>query len=174
MGSSFGSVLVGSVSLTAASSTSKQPNTDLISILSNRGTLYSFPLPLALPLLASSSSSVSFAPSSPSHSCSPTTPHQITSSILLALSPLSALLCPPPTLSSAIRHSFILDAWQYFFHRLFHLNTFLYRHVHSVHHRLYVPYAFGALYNHPLEGFVLDSLGAVVSEAGARMTTRQA
>merc|ERR1712226_313352 len=44
---------------------------------------------------------------------------------------------------------FIIDTWQYFLHRLFH----------TVHHRLYVPYAFGALYNHPVEGFLLDTLG---------------
>lgn len=55
-----------------------------------------------------------------------------------------------------------------------HVNKFLYRHFHSWHHRLYVPYAFGALYNHPVEGFVLDSLGAVIAEALSGMTTRQA
>ncbi|OZJ03918.1 hypothetical protein BZG36_03292, partial [Bifiguratus adelaidae] len=54
----------------------------------------------------------------------------------------------------------ILDTYQYFFHRLFHTNRFLYKHIHSHHHRLYVPYAFGALYNHPLEGFIMDSVGA--------------
>jgi len=43
-----------------------------------------------------------------------------------------------------------------------------------VHHRLYVPYAFGALYNHPLEGFLLDSFGAVLSEAVAHLSVRQA
>lgn len=35
--------------------------------------------------------------------------------------------------------------------------------MHSHHHRLYVPYAFGALYNHPLEGFLLDSCGAALA-----------
>lgn len=58
---------------------------------------------------------------------------------------------------------FIMDAHQYFFHRLFHINKFLYKYVHSHHHRLYVPYAFGALYNHPVEGFLLDSLGATLA-----------
>lgn len=55
-----------------------------------------------------------------------------------------------------------------------HINKFLYKQFHSVHHRLYVPYAFGSLYNHPLEGFVLDSLGAVIAESLTGMTTRQA
>jgi sphinganine C4-monooxygenase len=31
---------------------------------------------------------------------------------------------------------------------------------HSRHHRLYVPYAFGALYNHPFEGLLMDTIGA--------------
>ncbi|UKZ68665.1 uncharacterized protein TrAtP1_009687 [Trichoderma atroviride] len=55
---------------------------------------------------------------------------------------------------------FILDTWQYFLHRLMHVNRWLYTTFHSRHHRLYVPYAYGALYNHPFEGFLLDTLGA--------------
>ncbi|KAG9312884.1 fatty acid hydroxylase superfamily-domain-containing protein [Chiua virens] len=68
---------------------------------------------------------------------------------------------------------FIVDTWQYFLHRWMHQNKFLYKHFHSVHHRLYVPYAFGALYNHPLEGFLLDSVGAVVAETVANLSVRQ-
>lgn len=45
---------------------------------------------------------------------------------------------------------------------------------HSRHHRLYVPYAFGALYNHPVEGFLLDTAGTGVAFLTARMTNRQA
>ncbi|KAJ8522721.1 hypothetical protein ONZ45_g704 [Pleurotus djamor] len=67
-----------------------------------------------------------------------------------------------------------IDTWQYFLHRAMHVNTFLFRHFHSWHHRLYVPYAFGALYNHPVEGFLLDSLGAALAEAATGMSTRQA
>jgi len=70
--------------------------------------------------------------------------------------------------------TFIIDTWQYFFHRAFHINKWLYRQFHSHHHRLYVPYAFGALYNHPLEGFVLDSVGTVIAETASFMTVRQA
>ncbi|KAG6906693.1 hypothetical protein DXG01_012563 [Tephrocybe rancida] len=69
---------------------------------------------------------------------------------------------------------FIIDTWQYFLHRLMHVNKFLYKQFHSVHHRLYVPYAFGSLYNHPVEGFLLDSLGAVLAESLTFMSTRQA
>jgi len=54
------------------------------------------------------------------------------------------------------------------------MNKFLYRHLHSVHHRLYVPYAFGALYNHPVEGFVMDTLGSVIAQSVSFMSTRQA
>ena len=66
----------------------------------------------------------------------------------------------------------VMDAHQYFFHRLFHINKFLYKYVHSHHHRLYVPYAFGALYNHPVEGFLLDSLGATIAFEVTRMSPR--
>ncbi|KAF8498507.1 sphingosine hydroxylase [Russula emetica] len=68
----------------------------------------------------------------------------------------------------------VLDTWQYFLHRFMHQNRFLYKHLHSVHHRLYVPYAFGALYNHPVEGFLLDTLGALLSETIAGLSVRQA
>jgi len=69
---------------------------------------------------------------------------------------------------------FIIDTWQYFLHRGMHMNTYLYKKLHSVHHRLYVPYAFGALYNHPLEGFLLDTVGAVLAESLVHMSIREA
>lgn len=68
---------------------------------------------------------------------------------------------------------FIVDTWQYFLHRAMHMNQWLYRTFHSRHHRLYVPYAFGALYNHPFEGFLLDTLGTAIAFKVAGMTTRQ-
>ncbi|KAJ5458738.1 hypothetical protein N7475_010126 [Penicillium sp. IBT 31633x] len=68
----------------------------------------------------------------------------------------------------------ILDTWQYFLHRAMHLNRWLYVTFHSRHHRLYVPYAFGALYNHPFEGFLLDTAGTGVGFLVSGMTTRQA
>lgn len=55
-----------------------------------------------------------------------------------------------------------------------HVNKTLYRHLHSWHHRLYVPYAFGALYNHPVEGFLLDTLGSAVAELISGLSVRQA
>ncbi|KAL7319448.1 Sphingolipid C4-hydroxylase sur2 [Mucor circinelloides] len=57
----------------------------------------------------------------------------------------------------------IVDTHQYVLHRLAHTFTFMYKYMHSHHHRLYVPYAFGALYNHPLEGFLLDTCGAAIA-----------
>ncbi|MCD7471145.1 Arf guanine nucleotide exchange factor sbh1 [Datura stramonium] len=48
-----------------------------------------------------------------------------------------------------------------FMHRYMHQNKFLYKHIHAQHHRLIVPYAFGALYNHPLEGLILDTIGGL-------------
>lgn len=67
----------------------------------------------------------------------------------------------------------ILDSWQYWLHRLMHTNKFLYRHFHSHHHRLYVPYAFGALYNHPIEGLALDTIGAGLGYLVTRMSVRE-
>ncbi|KAF8954827.1 sphingosine hydroxylase, partial [Flammula alnicola] len=69
---------------------------------------------------------------------------------------------------------FCMDTYFYFGHRLFHSVEFLYKRVHSHHHRLYVPYAYGALYNHPVEGLLLDSLGAAIAEAVTGLSTRQA
>lgn len=67
----------------------------------------------------------------------------------------------------------IVDTWQYFLHRAMHMNKWLYTTWHSRHHRLYVPYAYGALYNHPVEGFLLDTLGASIAYKVAGMTARQ-
>jgi sphinganine C4-monooxygenase len=35
--------------------------------------------------------------------------------------------------------------------------------IHAMHHQLYTPYAFGALYNHWAEGFFIDSIGSFVA-----------
>ncbi|XP_057542894.1 sphinganine C4-monooxygenase 1-like [Amaranthus tricolor] len=66
----------------------------------------------------------------------------------------------------------VLDTWQYFMHRYMHHNKFLYRHIHSQHHRLVVPYAYGALYNHPLEGLLLDTIGGALSFLVSGMSPR--
>ncbi|EME82932.1 uncharacterized protein MYCFIDRAFT_35897, partial [Pseudocercospora fijiensis CIRAD86] len=57
----------------------------------------------------------------------------------------------------------IADFWQYAWHRVFHSSRFLYKYVHSVHHRLYVPYSFGALYSSLAEAFVVDTIGTTVT-----------
>lgn len=57
----------------------------------------------------------------------------------------------------------ILDTWQYFIHKYLHTNKYLYQNIHSRHHRLIVPYAYGALYNHPLEGLLVDTIGGALS-----------
>ncbi|KAL8907254.1 MAG: hypothetical protein Q9171_005941 [Xanthocarpia ochracea] len=67
----------------------------------------------------------------------------------------------------------VVDTWQYFLHRAMHMNKWMYTTFHSRHHRLYVPYAYGALYNHPFEGFLLDTLGASIAYKLAGMNTRQ-
>lgn len=53
---------------------------------------------------------------------------------------------------------FVMDAYQYWVHRWMHTNRWLFKHFHSWHHRVYCPYAIGALYNHPVEVCVPLSL----------------
>jgi sphinganine C4-monooxygenase len=67
----------------------------------------------------------------------------------------------------------IADTWEYFVHRFIHMNQFLYKNIHSVHHRIYVPYAFGAMYNHPIETFLMDAPSDVVGKACALLSVRQ-
>ena len=55
-----------------------------------------------------------------------------------------------------------------------HMNKFLYKTIHSWHHRLYVPYSFGGGFNHPIEGFFLDLLGSALAEWITGMSIRQA
>lgn len=68
----------------------------------------------------------------------------------------------------------IIDTWQFFLHRLMHVNKFLYRKFHSRHHQLYVPYAFGALFNNPVEGFLLDTLGTGVAALALQLSPKEA
>lgn len=66
-----------------------------------------------------------------------------------------------------------VDTWQYWLHRLMHESKYLYRRFHSRHHRLYVPYSFGALYNHPVEGFFLDTFGMGLISFLLKLTPRE-
>lgn len=67
----------------------------------------------------------------------------------------------------------IIDTWQFFLHRAMHKNKFLYRTFHSRHHKLYVPYAFGALFNNPVEGFLLDTVGTGIASLSLGLTPRE-
>lgn len=67
-----------------------------------------------------------------------------------------------------------IDTWQYFLHRAMHVNKSLYRRFHSRHHHLYVPYAYGALYNHPFEGFLLDTVGTGIAALLTQVSPREA
>lgn len=78
---------------------------------------------------------------------------------------------------SALRLSIalcLIDTWQYWLHRLMHENRTLYRRFHSRHHRLYVPYSYGALYNDPIEGFLLDTAGTGLSAILMGLSPREA
>ena len=90
----------------------------------------------------------------------------------------SEAMKPQPPLQVVLLQVFIamvvLDTWQYFMHRYMHINKFLYKHIHSKHHMLVVPYAFGALFNHPFEGLLLDTIGGAISFLVSGMTPRTA
>lgn len=57
----------------------------------------------------------------------------------------------------------VSDTWQYLIHQCMHENKFLYKYTYSCYHRLVALYAYGALYNHPLEGLVVDTMSGAVS-----------
>lgn len=67
----------------------------------------------------------------------------------------------------------IVDTWIYFTHRLCHINKTLYRIVHARHHLLYVSFAYGAVYAHPLESFFLDILSFILANTLAQLSPRQ-
>ena len=91
----------------------------------------------------------------------------------------------------------VVDTWIYFTHRLCHVNKTLYRNspppvamprslfshmillscrtglVHAQHHRLYVSYAYGAVYAHWIETLFLDILSFVLANNIAQLTDRQ-
>ncbi|KQJ89089.1 hypothetical protein BRADI_4g23430v3 [Brachypodium distachyon] len=53
----------------------------------------------------------------------------------------------------------VFDGYRYAWHRLAHRSRFLYRKLHSWHHRIVVPYAYGTIYGHPLEALMADTVG---------------
>ncbi|KAL8909538.1 MAG: hypothetical protein Q9171_005017 [Xanthocarpia ochracea] len=67
----------------------------------------------------------------------------------------------------------VVDTWIYFTHRLCHVNHTLYRLVHAQHHRLYVSYAYGAVYAHWLETLFLDILSFILATEIAQLSARQ-
>ncbi|KAK3172878.1 hypothetical protein OEA41_006203 [Lepraria neglecta] len=68
---------------------------------------------------------------------------------------------------------FFSDSWQYFWHRAMHSNRWMYRNMHAHHHKIYVPYAFGAFYNTLSEAFLLDTIGTTLSLMLSGLTIRQ-
>lgn len=68
----------------------------------------------------------------------------------------------------------MVDTWQFMLHRYMHVNKYLYARFHSRHHRLHVPYAFGALYNDPVEGFLLDTCGTGLAGIVTGLSAREA
>ncbi|TVU35690.1 hypothetical protein EJB05_17591, partial [Eragrostis curvula] len=68
----------------------------------------------------------------------------------------------------------VLDAWQYFMHRLMHSSTYMYRRFHSWHHRVAAPYAFAAQYSHPVDGVLTETLSGAAAYLASGMSPRAA
>ncbi|OJJ48142.1 hypothetical protein ASPZODRAFT_92448 [Penicilliopsis zonata CBS 506.65] len=68
---------------------------------------------------------------------------------------------------------FIADTWFYFGHRMMHNYKWLYKNFHSMHHRLYITYAFGAVYSHPVEGFLVDTIAFTLGVVLSNLSIRQ-
>ena len=66
----------------------------------------------------------------------------------------------------------VFDGYRYAWHRLAHRNRFIYRHLHSWHHRIVVPYAFGAIYGHLLEALISEITGgATLATLGSGLSS---
>ncbi|XP_048568005.1 sphinganine C4-monooxygenase 2-like [Triticum urartu] len=68
----------------------------------------------------------------------------------------------------------VLDAWQYFMHRVMHSSRYMYRRFHSWHHRVVAPYAFAAQYNHPVDGVLTETLSGAAAFLASGMGPRAA
>lgn len=105
---------------------------------------------------------------------------RITSTLLLLARQLLALV--------------VLDTWVFWMHYIEHQNTWLYsipppsspcpqdkkpahnptENIHAVHHQLYVPFSYGALYNHWFESLCVDGIGGVLGVAIAGLSDHEA
>ncbi|PAN29362.1 hypothetical protein PAHAL_5G220900 [Panicum hallii] len=84
---------------------------------------------------------------------------------------------PEPFLVAAARFGvamLVLDAWQYFMHRLMHSVPCMYRRFHSWHHRVAAPYAYAAQYGHPVDGVLTETLSGAAAYVASGMTPRAA
>lgn len=66
----------------------------------------------------------------------------------------------------------VADACMYLLHRLGHTSKWLYKNIHSQHHRLYVPYSWGGSYNHPIDSLCLDGMSYAVGCWASGISTR--
>ncbi|KAL8953183.1 MAG: hypothetical protein Q9222_000956 [Ikaeria aurantiellina] len=90
---------------------------------------------------------------------------------LLTLSKLCVTILTP--ILQLLLALIVVDTYFYFTHRLCHVNRTLYRIVHAQHHRIYVSYAWGAVYAHWLETLFLDILSFVLAGEIAQLSPRQ-
>ncbi|OQE21391.1 hypothetical protein PENSTE_c012G00757 [Penicillium steckii] len=68
----------------------------------------------------------------------------------------------------------VIDTWVFWFHFTAHKVQWIYRNIHSIHHELYTPYAYGALYNSIIESFFSDILSCVLAQTIVGLSNREA
>lgn len=67
---------------------------------------------------------------------------------------------------------FVLDGTQFFIHIFLHKNKYLYRVLHSWHHRLIAPFAAGTQYNQPIDGLLVETLPGILAYLASGMSPR--
>jgi len=85
---------------------------------------------------------------------------------LLSLSALDNSKSERSFFGNAVRFAaaaIILDAFQYHCHAWMHKTPWAYKHIHATHHRIVSPYAFAALYVHPIESIMLDGVSGMLA-----------
>ena len=68
----------------------------------------------------------------------------------------------------------VMDTYQYFIHYYLHQNKYLYKNIHSIHHKISQPYSFMALYNSYIESIILDVGSALFTELICGLTKYEA
>ncbi|KAL4806488.1 hypothetical protein BDV18DRAFT_159662 [Aspergillus unguis] len=68
----------------------------------------------------------------------------------------------------------VIDTWVFWMHYTMHKVPWLYRNIHSAHHKIDIPYAYAAMYNSFAEAVLIDMLGCLLSQILLDLSSREA